>query len=120
MRNLQSLAQSRSSGEEERYSHLDLPGFAANLEGARKVIDLLRPLLARNASALLAAVDAAMAQFDQQLKALRSDDQFLPYDQVTPAQRQQIAEGAQHLANAITALNPALGLDDLPTQASPQ
>ncbi|WP_412459935.1 iron uptake system protein EfeO [Pseudomonas sp. SC11] len=120
VRNLQSLAQSRSSGEEERYSHLDLPGFAANLEGARKVIDLLRPLLARNASAPLAVVDAAMAQFDQQLKALRSDDQFLPYDQVTPAQRQQIAEDAQHLANAITALNPALGLDDLPTQASPQ
>ncbi|WP_191864261.1 EfeM/EfeO family lipoprotein, partial [Pseudomonas viridiflava] len=43
-RNMRSLADVRSSGEEERYSHSDLNGFAANLEGTRKVVDLLRPL----------------------------------------------------------------------------
>ena len=31
-----------SSGEEERYSHSDLNGFAANLTVSRKVLDLLR------------------------------------------------------------------------------
>ncbi len=43
VRSLRSMADTRaSSGEEERYSHVDLDGFAANLQAAQKVIDLMR------------------------------------------------------------------------------
>ncbi|MBC3465157.1 iron uptake system protein EfeO [Pseudomonas sp. RW10S2] len=112
VRSLRNLAQIRSSGEEERYSHLDLQGFAANLEGVRKVIDLLRPLLARTGSQPLAAVDSAMTQFEQHLQALRGAEGYMPYDQVPQAQKQQIAADADALANAIAAIDQALGLAD--------
>ncbi|MEL7936577.1 iron uptake system protein EfeO [Pseudomonas delhiensis] len=103
---MRSLAQQRMDGDEERYSHSDLAGFAANLEGARKVIDLLRPLLQRKAPELPARLDAAAAALDASLTQLAGK----PYDQVTAAQRQQLAAEAASLADALDAVAPALGL----------
>ena len=94
------------NGDEERYSHSDLAGFAANLEGARKVIDLLRPLLQRKAAELPARLDTAAAALDTGLAPLAGK----PYDQVTAAQRQQLAAAAARLAEALDAVAPALGL----------
>lgn len=112
-RNMHNLAEIRSNGEEERYSHADLNGFAANLEGTRKVIDLLRPLLVKTASDLLQRIDNAMAALDIQLKELSSDGGNRPYDQVKPEQRQQIADKAKVLAEALDGIDPALGLSGL-------
>ncbi|KPW83367.1 hypothetical protein ALO75_200289 [Pseudomonas syringae pv. coryli] len=113
-RTLRSLADVRSNGEEERYSHRDLNGFAANLDGTRKIVDLLRPLLARSAGDLLQKIDAAMADLDTTLDALSSADGGVrPYDQVDEAQRQQIAAKAGALADALNGIDPALGLSGL-------
>lgn len=66
---LRSLADIRSKGEEERYSHSDLNGFAANLDGTRKVIELMRPLLVTSNADLLKRIDSATAALDEQIKA---------------------------------------------------
>lgn len=108
-RNMRSLAQIRTNGEEERYSHSDLNGFASNLEGTRKVIDLLRPLLSKSAAELPARLDNATASLEQQLTALNG----ITYDQVDAAQRQQIANKAKTLADLLDTIDPALGLSDL-------
>ncbi len=71
--NMRSLAEVRSNGEEERYSRADLSGFAANLEGTRKVIDLLRPLLAKTAGELLQRIDAASTAFGAELDSLKTE-----------------------------------------------
>lgn len=113
IRNLRSLADVRSNGEEERYSHSDLNGFAANLEGARKVVDLLRPLLSNSAGDLLQKIDAATADLAAAFDALNTDNGYRPYDQVQAAQRQQIAEKARSLADALEGVDPALGLSSL-------
>ncbi len=113
MRNLLSLAQNRSKGEEERYSHTDLNGFAGNLEGARKVIDLLRPLLERNHAQLQQRLDAASAALDETLNGLKTETGYRPYDQVDDAARQQIADRAKALADTLHEVDPALGLSSL-------
>ena len=114
VRNLNSLADVRAgSGEEERYSHSDLNGFAANAQTARKVIDLLRPMLSKSAADVLANVDQAMSDFDSQLNAFKSADGYVSYDAVTAAQRQQIAAKAKALAAAMDGIDPALGLSGL-------
>jgi iron uptake system EfeUOB component EfeO/EfeM len=112
-RNIRSLAEVRSNGEEERYSHADLSGFAANLEGTRKVIDLLRPLLAKTAGELLQRVDAASTAFGAELDSLKTESGYRPYDQVTTDQRQQIADSAKALADALDGIDPALRLKSL-------
>ncbi|WP_397431381.1 iron uptake system protein EfeO [Pseudomonas chlororaphis] len=109
-----SIAEVRaSSGEEERYSHSDLNGFAANLETTRKVVDLLRPLLAKPAAPLLAQIDSALGALDSQYGALRSAEGYAPYDSVGADQRKRIADQAKVLADALDGIDPALGLSGL-------
>lgn len=114
VRNLDSLAEVRAaSGEEERYSHSDLNGFAANAQTARKVVDLLRPMLSKSSAEVLANVDQALSDFDSQLNAFKSADGYVSYNAVTAAQRQQIAAQAKALATALDGIDPALGLSGL-------
>ncbi|MCD5972368.1 iron uptake system protein EfeO [Pseudomonas quasicaspiana] len=112
-RNMRGLAEIRSNGEEERYSHSDLNGFVANLEGTRKVIDLLRPMLAKSAKPLLEQIDAAAAALDTELNGLSTDSGMRPYDQVDAVQRKLIADKAKSLADALDGIDEALGLSGL-------
>ncbi|WP_460149143.1 iron uptake system protein EfeO [Pseudomonas sp. S3_E10] len=114
VRNLNSLADVRAiSGEEERYSHIDLNGFAANLQAAHKVVELMRPLLAKSAADLLPKVDSALAAFDAELAGFKVNSTYRTYDSVTADQRQQIADKAKALAVALDGIDPALGLSGL-------
>ena len=114
VRNLNSLADVRAaSGEEERYSHIDVNGFGANLEAAHKVVELMRPLLTKSAADLLPKIDSALAAFDAQLNSLKVDGTFSRYDSVTADQRKQIADKAKALAVALDGIDPALGLSGL-------
>jgi len=114
VRNLNSLADVRAaSGEEERYSHIDLNGFAANLEVTRKVVDLMRPLLTKSAAQLLPGIDSAIAALDAELNGLKVDGRYATYDSVTADQRKQVADKAKALAVALDGIDPALGLSGL-------
>jgi len=114
VRNLNTLADVRAaSGEEERYSHADLGGFAGNLETAHKVVELLRPMLSKSAPELLPKIDAALSDFDSVLNSFKAKDGYATYDTVSGAQRKQIADKAQALADALDGIDPALGLSGL-------
>jgi len=114
VRNLNTLADVRaSSGEEERYSHTDLNGFAANLDVAHKVVELLRPMLSKIAADVLSKIDSALADFDSELNGLKVKDGYASYDSVSAEQRKQIADKAQALADALDTIDPALGLSGL-------
>ena len=114
VRNLNTLADVRAgSGEEERYSHSDLNGFAANLQTAHKVVDLLRPMLSKSAAELLPKIDQTLAGFDNELNSYKVKDGYASYDAISGAQRKQIADKAQALADVLDGIDPALGLSGL-------
>lgn len=114
VRNLNNMADVRaSSGEEERYSHTDLNGFAANLFAARKVVDLLRPLLNKSAAELLPKIDSAVTALDAELNGFKANEGYASYDSVSAEQRKQIADKAKVLADALDGIDPALGLSGL-------
>jgi iron uptake system component EfeO len=114
VRNLNGIADVRaSSGEEERYSHSDLNGFAANLDAARKAVDLLRPLLSKSAAGLLPKIDSALNAFDAELNGFKVGDGYASYDSVSAEQRKRIADKAKALAAALDGIDPALGLSGL-------
>jgi len=113
-RTLHNLADTRAgSGEEERYSHIDLNGFAANLQVTHKVVDLLRPLLTKNNADLLRTIDDASAALDAELDGLKTAQGFNTYDTVSAGQRQQISHKAKALSDALDGIDPALGLSGL-------
>lgn len=119
-RTLHNLADTRAaSGEEERYSHIDLTGFAANVYTARKVVDLLRPLLSKNNADLLLNIDNASASFEAELNTFKTAQGYNMYDALNPAQRQAISNKAKALADALDGVDPALGLSGLSLQTKP-
>jgi len=63
---------SKITGEEERYSHIDLVDFQANFDGSMKIVDLLRPVLEASAPDLLTKIDRAAKRVQDELDELKA------------------------------------------------
>ena len=58
------VANSKITGEEDRYSHTDLWDFNANVEGSKAAIAALRPVLEERDAALVKTLDTEFANVD--------------------------------------------------------
>ncbi len=100
-------ATSKISGEEERYSNIDLPVFQANVDGAMQIVALLRPYLQQKDPSLLALIqrrDAAVAKLMTKYKATPGYDGtgYVEYSTVLDNQRRQLAASVNALAEALS------------------
>jgi iron uptake system component EfeO len=88
------VANSKITGEEDRYSHTDLSDFQGNLSGSRKAFNLLVPALSETGNAPLAAtIDKRFASVQDSLDRFKRNTAlgFAAYDEVTQADRQKFA-----------------------------
>ncbi|MDX6042743.1 iron uptake system protein EfeO [Scandinavium lactucae] len=108
---IEEVAASKISGEEDRYSHTDLWDFQANVDGAQKIVDLLRPQLQKENSALLAKVDANFKKVDTILAKYKTKDGYQTYDKLTNADRNALKGPITTLAEDLAHLRGILGLD---------
>ncbi len=108
---IEEVAATKISGEEDRYSHTDLWDFQANVDGAQKIVDLLRPQLQKNNAELLAKVDANFKKVDTILAKYRTKDGFETYDKLTDADRNALKGPVTALAEDLAQLRGVLGLD---------
>ena len=108
---IEEVAASKISGEEDRYSHTDLWDFQANIDGAKKIVDLLRPQLQKGNAGLLAKVDANFAKVDAILAKYRTKEGFETYDKLTDADRNALKGPITALAEDLAQLRGVLGLD---------
>lgn len=99
------------SGEEDRYSGTDLYDFQANVEGAEALVELLGPALEVADPDLAADLAARFDELDAALARLGGFEQGFPhYDEVTSAQRAELAAILGGLAESLALLNGTLGL----------
>lgn len=108
---VEEVAASKISGEEDRYSHTDLWDFQANVDGAQKIVNLLRPLLVKDNAPLLAKVDANFKKVDTILAKYRTKDGYETYDKLTDADRNALKGPVTALAEDLSQLRGVLGLD---------
>ena len=108
---IEEVAATKISGEEDRYSHTDLWDFQANVDGAQKIVDLLRPQLQKNNAELLAKVDANFKKVDSILGKYRTKDGYETYDKLTDADRNALKGPITTLAEDLAQLRGVLGLD---------
>ena len=108
---IEEVAASKISGEEDRYSHTDLWDFQANVDGAQKIVNLLRPQLQKENGELLAKVDANFKKVDTILAKYRTKDGFETYDKLTDADRNALKGPITALAEDLSLLRGVLGLD---------
>ncbi|MFI7409975.1 iron uptake system protein EfeO [Streptomyces sp. NPDC049627] len=108
---LDEVATGKVTGEEERYSHTDLVDFKANVEGAQKAYELLKPVAKENDQALVTELDKQFAALDAQLDKYRADKNsydFVSYDKVTEAQQKELSDGVNALAEPLSKLAAAV------------
>ncbi|GAA3750245.1 iron uptake system protein EfeO [Streptomyces tremellae] len=108
---LDEVATNKITGEEDRYSHTDLSDFQANVDGAQKAYELLKPVARKNDPALSAELDKQFAAIDTLLAKYHdshSSDGFVAYTKVAPAQRKQLSDGVNALAEPLSKLAAAV------------
>lgn len=108
---LDEVASGKVTGEEERYSHTDLVDFKANVEGAQQSYELLKPVASKNDPALVTELDkqfaALSALLDKYRDAPDSYD-FTSYEKVGKAQRKELSDGVNALAEPLSKLAAAV------------
>jgi len=108
---IEEVAATKISGEEERYSRTDLWDFQANVDGAQKIVELLRPELSKEAPALLAKIDDNFKKVDQILSKYRTQSGFESYEKLTDSDRTALKGPITTLAEDLSKLRGVMGLD---------
>jgi iron uptake system component EfeO len=103
-------ADSKISGEEERYSNVDLPTFRANVDGSQEIVTLFTPYLKAHSPATLAlitqryqAVLAALAPYQASPGYLNTG--YVDYSTVTDAQRKVLSGAVNAYAEALSKIS---------------
>ncbi|MFE9804506.1 iron uptake system protein EfeO [Streptomyces goshikiensis] len=108
---LDEVATGKVTGEEERYSHTDLVDFKANVEGAQKAYELLKPTAEKNDPALVKQLDTQFSALGVLLDRYRADKNgydFTSYDKVGDAERKELSDGVNSLAEPLSKLVAAV------------
>ncbi|WP_405858774.1 EfeM/EfeO family lipoprotein [Streptomyces sp. NBC_01515] len=108
---LDEVATGKITGEEDRYSHTDLSDFKANVDGAQKAYELLKPVAQKNDASLTTELDKQFAAIDTLLDKYRStstSDGFVSYDKVTKDQRKELSDAVNALAEPLSKLAAAV------------
>ncbi|HXW29083.1 MAG TPA: iron uptake system protein EfeO [Xanthobacteraceae bacterium] len=109
---IEEVASTKISGEEDRYSHADLWDFQANVDGARKIFDLLHPLLLQRNSELVARVEKNFSKVDSLLGRYQTQDRrFADYEDLKVSDRNALKGAVTALAEDLSQLRGTLGLD---------
>ncbi|MBK9081313.1 MAG: iron uptake system protein EfeO [Rhizobiales bacterium] len=108
---IEEVAKTKISGEENRYSGADLWDFNANVEGAGKIHDLLRPLTAKENPKLVKRIDDNFAKVNVLLARYQAPGGgFVPYEKVSKRDRNAMRGPINALAEDLSKLRGVLGL----------
>ncbi|MFG3022602.1 iron uptake system protein EfeO [Streptomyces sp. NPDC048254] len=108
---LDEVATGKITGEEDLYSHTDLSDFKANVDGAQKAYELLKPVAQKNDAALTTELDKQFTALNTLLDKYRTtstSDGFVSYDKVTKAQRKELSDAVNALAEPLSKLAAAV------------
>jgi len=96
------VSASKITGEEERYSHIDLVDFEANVEGAEVAFESVEPLLEKKDPKLAKEIEASFKEVYASLDPYRDGAGFVSYTELTPADTRKLAQGIDTLAEQLS------------------
>jgi iron uptake system component EfeO len=96
------VATGKITGEEEIWSHTDLYDFQANVDGAKEAFELLEPILESKDHELEEQIDERFDALQALLDKYRKGDGFVAYDTVTEAQRKELSDAVNALAEPLS------------------
>ena len=108
---LAEVSGSKITGEEERYSHIDLVDFEANVEGSEAAFEAVKPLLDETNPDLSGEIEADFKMVFNSLEPYRTADRFVSYTELTKADTRQLAVGIDTLAEKVSQVPAEIDLD---------
>jgi iron uptake system component EfeO len=96
------VSASKITGEEERYSHIDLVDFEANVEGAEAAFEAVEPLLSEKDAKLAKEIEVSFEDVYASLKPYRRGDGFVSYTELTKADTRKLAQEIDALAEELS------------------
>ena len=108
---IEEVASKKIAGEEDRYSKTDLWDFQANLDGAQKIVGLLKSDIKTRNPELLARVESNFAKIDKGLAKYKSGKGFESYEALTPEDKKSLKGPITVLAEDLSKLRGTLGID---------
>ena len=107
---LDEVASGKITGEEDIWSHTDLWDFQANVDGARVGYEGLKPLLEVKDPELAKQIETAFTNLQTELDKYKDGNGFVFYDTVTAAQRKQLSDATNALAEPLSKMTGAITL----------
>jgi iron uptake system component EfeO len=104
------VAQTKMTGEEDRYSGTDLWSIQANIDGSQRIVDIVRPSLAAADQAYLDRLDAAFGAVNAITDKYRTTDGFQPWSAIDPADITAMQAALAGLSEVLGQLSGTLGL----------
>ena len=106
---LNEVATSKITGEEEVYSHTDLYDFRANIEGAEKIFQLFKPLLAKTDTALVKELETDFQSVNSLLdKYMIDKEHYKPYTELTKEDTKELSEAVTKLGEPLSQMGTFL------------
>lgn len=102
------VSASKITGEEERYSHIDLVDFEANVEGSEAAFEAVKPLLEPDDAELAGEIEADFKMVFNALEPYRTEDGFVPYTDLTKADTKKLAVSIDTLAEKLSLVPAAI------------
>ncbi len=102
------VSASKITGEEERYSHIDLVDFEANVEGSEAAFEAVKPLLDETDPDLSGEIEADFKMVFNSLQPYRTADGFVSYTELTKADTKKLAVAIDTLAEKISQVPAAI------------
>jgi iron uptake system component EfeO len=99
---LSEVSASKITGEEERYSHIDLVDFQANVEGSQVAFESVEPILSANDPKLAKQIEADFEAVYTALKPYRRGDGFVLYGALTQSDTRKLAQVIDTLAEELS------------------
>jgi iron uptake system component EfeO len=99
---LAEVSGSKITGEEERYSHIDLVDFEANVEGSLAAFEAVKPLLDAEDADLSGEIEADFKAVFNSLQPYRRGNGFVSYTELTKSDTRGLAREIDILAEELS------------------
>ncbi|UPK43668.1 iron uptake system protein EfeO [Paenibacillus pabuli] len=107
---LNEVSSSKVTGEEERYSHTDLYDFAANVEGAREIYNLLKDDLAAKDKDLDQQIADRFDALEKELAPFKDGDGYVSYEKLKDEDVKKLSQNLDALAEPLSNMGQVLGV----------
>ncbi|MDE3839019.1 EfeM/EfeO family lipoprotein [Bacillus methanolicus] len=105
---LNEVSTSKVTGEEDRYSHTDLYDFAANVEGAEKIYELLKPALKEKDKELANEIEQRFDALYGLLEKYKKGEGYVSYTELSKEQVKELSQSINELAEPLSQLGIVL------------